>query len=312
MPVNNLFYKNITTAFILFPTALFNSISPNFIRYFSLMVTQCIFHSNPKKSLKLNTSRLVYRTLKRKKYKVRKYFNFFVYSLIRKKLKKIYKSIVYNKFFCFWPIMKKRNYKPSLLRHLIEKTQNKIFVNIRRMKRLARSQKPKTPLLPFRGGPRRLKKKKKSQLFNFHRRLIRVFWKSQEHFKSNYLKKKRFTTIKLKNKFRYWYKKNKNIQLNTKLRLLDLTPTCFLFLSNTCVYNALESGILHREKSISKADSLYMFKNEILSLPQNYVKYVYNYIVGKFRIIKKVKRSSYIYIKNRSTQWKNTKKKPLK
>ena len=151
--------------------------------------------------------------------------------------------------------------------------------------------------------------RKKSYFFNFHKRLIKIFWKAQEFFRLNYLPKKRYTTRKFENKFNYWYKKNKPQNKKMEWKITSIISENFLFFSTSSLKKVFNCKLILKNGSSDLSVNSTVQKNDIISLPTNYIKYAFEYVVEKFKSIKKFKKKNYTLIKNKLSQWKNIKKK---
>jgi len=145
-----------------------------------------------------------------------------------------------------------------------------------------------------------------------HKGQIKLFWKSQNFFKQNFLKKMRFTTNKFKNKFLYWYRKNKKFDKSLQPKLYSVISNNFLF------YSTAQLNKLYKNKLITK-NGVYCVNTfqkviigDILTIPLNYSKFLLNTLMGQRYSLKKKKKSSYIYMKNKLSQWKNIKNKQPK
>lgn len=261
----------------------------------------CNISIKPKKN-----KNLINFILQKNKNKI-KYFNFFLlYNF--KKIKKFYflNKIHFNKYFCFWPLFKQKNKTLFLFLKILNKLKNKVKLFKKKISFLLKKKK-----IFFLKKFYKKKKKSKSKMVNFHKRLIKVFWKSQSFFKLNFLPTKRYTTRKFKYKFLYWYKKNKKDKKNHLFKLNTILKNNFFFLSPTCLSNVYEYNIVLKNGSSNINYFTTIKINDTISFPLNLVEKIINFFIGKLKILKKFKYKNYIKIKNKLSQWKNIKKKPI-
>jgi hypothetical protein len=237
--------------------------------------------------IKLNPKALLNLLLKQR-------LNFFIFFILDKEGLQKNKTLI-NKVFCFWPLLKKKVGFIYYKLNSLKKMHSLLFKN----------QLKKTKKISI---------NKKNYYFNFHKKTIKYFWKSQEHFKINFLRKVRLTTSKFKKKFEQWYKKNKNIEIlkhNNKplaeFLLKNLIFSSIDFIKHLFAYGAI---LLNGEK-ISKQHEVIKI-NDIVYLPENYISQFFSYLKNKYNNIKKIKKIKFIYYKNKKSQWKSLKKKTPK
>lgn len=241
--------------------------------------------------------------------------NFYTYFCLKKLSNTTINPIFFNKFKCFWPIMRSRNNLIKFLARLVKNQKKKnikflksLHNNLRKLKKIKMYKYKFLSLF----SKKNKKTTKRSHFFNFHRRQIKIFWKSQEFFKLNFLEKTRFTTRKFKNKFNYWYKKNYKKQQEIANRLSSFISQSFLFFSANHL-NTLFNSSLICINNLECIDKHHIIKkNDIISLPLNYASHLSKIILGNFFSIKILKKKNYIYYKNKASQWKNIKKKQAK
>jgi len=105
----------------------------------------------------------------------------------------------------------------------------------------------------------------------------------------------RFTTKKFKNKFLYWYNKNKKFDKSLQPKLYSVISNNFLF------YSTGQLNKLYKNKLITK-NGIYCISTfqkviigDILTIPLNYSKFLLNTLMGQRYSLKK-KKKHHIYI----------------
>lgn len=282
---------------------LFNHIKINYKNVFTSSLHSILNILNIKKTkskgylIKMDYMRLVNK--KKNKYCKKNFFLW--YNLYKKTNKNFYflKKFV-KKFTSFWPIFKKKKNVMNLFKNYIKKLKNNKY-NVLKKKKSYNNV--------FLFGLTHIEKKKKSYYFRVHRRLMKIFWKSQEHFKINYLRKSRFTTRKFKNKFIFWYKKNKKTSFFCDMRLKDILVQSFFFVSVKFVEKTLASGLVHMSVEGTYTPDTTLTVNNIISLPLNFANFIIRQVVSKYRLLKYLKKKSFIFFKNKQSQWRDLKKK---
>lgn len=208
--------------------------------------------------------------------------------------------ILFKKLVCFWPIVKKGNNLNGFLVKLFKKSNKKyiyflhcIYKNISKLKKLRTYKYKFISIFAGKNEP----KTKKSYFFNFHRRRIKIFWKSQEFFKTNFLRKTRFTTRKFKNKFNFWYKKNKQVKHLVAYKLSSLLAHNFLFFSANHLNTFFDSKLIYKNNNVCFDKHEIVRKFDILTLPQNYASLLITILLGKFFSLSMLKKKILFIIK---------------
>ncbi len=216
-----------------------------------------------------------------------------------------------NKLYCFWPIFKRSKFRNivylNLLKYL-KKIGNKYTRNLLKTFKAFRDDKQIFKFWRF-FNKKKIKQKKRGYFFNFHRRQIKIFWKSQEDFKVNYLRPTRFTTRKFKHQFERWYKKNKNFDFSIGTRLASLVTQNFLYFSGNLLHKTIHTKVLGINGSSKLKHNTVVYPGDIISFPANYINYVSRFIVGRFNARKVFKKKNFIYMRNKLSQWRDIKRK---
>ena len=237
-----------------------------------------------------------------------------LFLILKKKLNKLYYRKFKNLFLSFKKPNKISNKKKTnillFLKNFKKKNlKKKIIIRKSRFKKFFKIKKIKKIKL--------FKKKKKtfSKFCNIHRRQIKIFWKSQIFFKNFFFKKTKWTIRKFKNKFKYWYKKNKYYMspFLKKIELWRLLLKFNIFLTKNDAKNAIQQNLI----LVNGINPKFGFEteiqfNDIVSFYFNYFPILNYFRKKKILLKKKLKKLSYIYINNKRSQWRSLKKKKPK
>ena len=297
-----------------------NHIIYNFILNFPLAPTStiCLADTNsmsPSRNYSLcfkNKHLIITRLKGSKKYC---YLGFFMYNWVKKKIRFSSINMFKNKLHCFWPILKKNKFINKMYFSLIKLLQRSESLYSSNVMILANSDflKPRKTRQIWNLFKSRFRVSvARSFFFNMHRRQIQIFWKSQDHFKLNFLKKTRYTTLKFKNKFNYWYKKNKNWDKLPHIRLVSIISKNLLFFSYGRIQKLLDLDFVFKNGLTQLSAQEPVKINDIISVPNNYGSFAATLVLDKFSTLKHFKKKKYEFIKNKLTEWRDLKRKVIK
>lgn len=270
-----------------------------------------------------------------------KKLNFFLYTIFFKKKKKIDSSELINSF---WPSkntilnilhsitkISKFSIKGSVnfckyLRNLKKKKKKPLFLILNKFKQQKKKLKNSNFFLKYKknlikkfNSTRRLQSRKGMTRFhNFHRGLIKLFWKSQEFFKEHYSIKRRWTAKKFKYFFLNWYKRadllitTPNSAQNTRIPVIWLLSYLGFFLSKKDTSQAIDSGLVTLNGKYFFNPNQNLFVSDILGFYKNFYYNFETYNSKKNFFKKKFNKKQYILYKNKASQWRQVKKKKPK
>lgn len=93
------------------------------------------------------------------------------------------------------------------------------------------------------------------------------------------------------------------------MRLKDILVQSFFFVSVKFVEKTLASGLVHMSVEGTYTPDTTLTVNNIISLPLNFANFIIRQVVSKYRLLKYLKKKSFIFFKNKQSQWRDLKKK---